>query len=93
MSTQTGNAPWGDAFAPEETGSGNTKKTIWVELGPVWKGESGAFSFTLRVEPLHWREFACERRVVIRERETEQQRNARQSRDNTQGNQRGGNRR
>jgi len=90
MSTSLNNAPWGDAFAPEETGSGANKKTIWVELGPVWKGEKGALSLTLRVEPLFWREYSAERRIVIRERETEQQRNERQSRDN---NQRGGNRR
>jgi len=91
MSAQQGSsAPWGDAFAPEEVGSGQSKKTIWVELGPVWKGEKGALSLTLRVEPLHWREYATERRIVIRERETEVQRNERQNRDN---NSRGGNRR
>ena len=78
---QKGNAPWGDAFAPEEVGSGNTKKTLWVELGPVWQGESGAFSLTLRVEPIFWRELAVERRIVIRKRETEQERVQRQ-RDN-----------
>lgn len=84
--------PWGDAFAPEEVGSGNQKKTIWVELGPVWKGERGSLSFTLRVEPLHWREYATERRIVVRERETEQERNQRRSNDN-RSNDRGGNRR
>ena len=89
---QKGNQPWGDAFAPKEVGSGNAKKTIWVELGPVWMGESGALSLTLQVEPLHWREYAEDRRVVIRKRETETERNERQSRDRDGGS-RGGNRR
>jgi hypothetical protein len=89
---QRGNAPWGDAFAPKDVGTGNAKKTIWVELGPVWMGEKGALSFTLQVEPLHWREYSEERRIVIRQRETEQQRNDRQSRDRDNSS-RGGNRR
>jgi hypothetical protein len=61
--------PWGDAFAPDEQGSGEQKKTIWVELGPVWQGESGALTMTLRVDPLHWRDYAAERRIVIRKRD------------------------
>ncbi len=86
---QKGNAPWGDAFAPEEVGSGNAKKTIWVELGPVWMGEKGALSLTLRVEPIFWRELAVERRIVIRKRESEAERNNRErSNSNARGNRR-----
>jgi hypothetical protein len=78
---QNNAAPWGDAFAPKEVGSGQAKKTIWVELGPVWKSDKGALTLTLQVEPLHWREYSEERRIVIRERETEQARSERQNRD------------
>lgn len=85
---QKGNPPWGDAFAPEELGSGNAKKTIWIQLGPVWLGESGAMSLELKVEPLHWREYGCPRRIVIMKRETKDQ-----ARDPQSQQQRGGNRR
>lgn len=93
MSGDQNAAPWGDAFAPKEVGSGQQKKTIWVELGPVWISDKGAFTFTLNVEPLHWREYSEDRRIVIRKRETEQERSARQNNDrrdntNTRGNRR-----
>jgi hypothetical protein len=61
------NTPWGDALAPFEKDG----KTVWIDLGPVWMGESGSLQLTLVSEPLHWRAHAAERRIVIRQR-TEQ---------------------
>jgi hypothetical protein len=59
------NTPWGDALAPFEKDG----KTIWIDLGPVWQGDSGSLQFTIVSEPLHWRAHASERRIVIRARE------------------------
>lgn len=64
------NTPWGDALAPFEKDG----KTVWIDLGPVWMGDSGSLQLTLVSEPLHWRAHAAERRIVIRQRvEREQQ--------------------
>jgi hypothetical protein len=63
------NTPWGDALAPFEKDG----KTVWIDLGPVWLGESGSLQLTLVSEPLHWRAHAAERRIVIRPREQQQQ--------------------
>lgn len=64
----TKKTPWGDALAPFERDA----KTIWIDLGPVWQGEGGSLQFTLHVEPLHWRSHGAERRIVIRQRTTQQ---------------------
>lgn len=63
------NTPWGDALAPFEKDG----KTQWIDLGPVWRGESGSLQLTLLSEPLHWRAHAAERRIVIRQREQREQ--------------------
>lgn len=59
------NTPWGDALAPLERDG----KTVWIDLGPVWQGESGSLQLTLLSEPLHWRSHGAERRIVIRQRD------------------------
>ena len=64
------NTPWGDALAPFEKDA----KTVWIDLGPVWMGESGSLQLTLHVEPLHWRAHAAERRIVIKKREQRDER-------------------
>lgn len=79
--------PWGDALAPLERDA----KTIWIDLGPVWRGENGSLQLTLMSEPLHWRSHGAERRIVIRPRDAQQapqQQQADTSRGN--GNKRGG---
>jgi hypothetical protein len=57
--------PWGDAFAVVERAEGESS---WLNLGAVWKAESGALSFTLDVEPIAWRVPACKRRLVLQPR-------------------------
>lgn len=57
--------PWGDALAPFQ----KDDKTTWIDLGPVWEGESGALQFTLVSEPFHWRAHNAERRIVIKKRD------------------------
>jgi hypothetical protein len=59
------NTPWGDALAPLEKDG----KTVWIDLGPVWKGPNGSLQLTLVSEPLHWRAHNTERRIVIKQRE------------------------
>lgn len=59
------NTPWGDALAPLEKDG----KTVWIDLGPVWKGPNGALQLTLVSEPYHWRAHNAERRIVIKQRE------------------------
>jgi len=68
------NTPWGDALAPFEREVNGAKKTIWIDLGPVWQGEGGSLQLTLHVEPLHWRGHNAERRIVIKQRETRDER-------------------
>jgi hypothetical protein len=64
------NKPWGDALAPcERTNNAGVITTVWIDLGPVWQGESGSLQFTMMSEPYHWRAHAAERRIVIRKRE------------------------
>jgi hypothetical protein len=63
------NTPWGDALAPFDKDG----KTVWIDLGPVWMGESGSLQVTLVSEPLHWRAHAAERRIIIRPRTEQQQ--------------------
>ncbi len=74
------NTPWGDALAPLEREVDGVEKTIWIDLGPVWQGESGSLQLTLRVEPLHWRAHNAERRIVIKKREATDERNGRDER-------------
>ena len=57
--------PWGDALAPMERDG----KTVWIDLGPVWRGENGSLQLTLMSEPYHWRAHAADRRIVIKPRE------------------------
>ncbi len=57
--------PWGDALAPLERDG----KTVWIDLGPVWRGDNGSLQLTLTSEPYHWRAHNAERRIVIKERE------------------------
>jgi hypothetical protein len=63
-----GDKPWGNAFAPLNTGRGEDEKTVWVELGPVWENDKG-YSLELRVQPLHWNDPKQARRIVITRRD------------------------
>lgn len=63
------NKPWGDALAPLERDG----KTVWIDLGPVWQGEGGSLQLTLMVEPYHWRAHGADRRIVIKQRQEQQQ--------------------
>lgn len=65
MADNESKQPWGDALAPFEKDG----KTVWIDLGPVWQGESGSLQFTLISEPLHWRSHGAERRIVVRQRD------------------------
>jgi len=62
--------PWGDALAPFE----RDEKTTWIDLGPVWQGDNGSLQLTLHVEPYHWRSHNAERRIVIKKRESADER-------------------
>jgi hypothetical protein len=57
-----GDKPWGYAQAVVP---GGNEKDEWVELGPVWRTEKGNLTFTLRTEPLAWRDIRTPRRIVI----------------------------
>lgn len=63
------NTPWGDALAPLERETNGVKKTVWINLGPVWEGENGSLQLTLASEPYHWRAHNADRRIVIKKRE------------------------
>lgn len=62
-------APWGDALAPLEREVNGVKKTVWIDMGPVWEGDNGSLQLTLMTEPYHWRAHNAERRLVIKKRE------------------------
>jgi len=65
--------PWGNAFAViDREGEDEDAKADWLALGGVWESEKGALSFTLRVEPLAWRNPAFPRRVVIVRRDEDE---------------------
>jgi len=59
--------PWGDAYAIKP--ARDADKDQWLQLGPVWESERGNFSFTLDLEPLHWRQAGAERRIIITRRQ------------------------
>lgn len=65
MNNSKSNGPWGYGVAPVESKSG---KTLWVQVGPVWRTKDGDLQLQLEAEPVAWRDPSVQRTVLIRER-------------------------